>query len=120
MGGRFQQAHRLGTLYNELAILSRYGLVIIHEVGYLPFQADTANLFFQARLQQVRTRVSDFDLNPAVWAMGGGFGGPIIAAAMVGRLGYHAEVHNLSGNSYQTGERNLDTLTSKKPENKTQ
>ncbi len=41
------EAHRLGRLPAELARLRRYGLIIIDEVGYLPFEQDAANLVFQ-------------------------------------------------------------------------
>jgi DNA replication protein DnaC len=44
---RLTDAHRLGRLPAELARLRRYGLIIIDEVGYLPFEQDAANLFFQ-------------------------------------------------------------------------
>src|SRR4051812_32583825 len=40
-------AHRLARLPAELARLRRYGLIIIDEVGYLPFEQDAANLVFQ-------------------------------------------------------------------------
>src|SRR5215468_6562662 len=44
---RLTDAHRQGRLPQELAKLRRYGLIIIDEVGYLPFEQDAANLFFQ-------------------------------------------------------------------------
>src|SRR5579862_4303596 len=44
---RLSDAHRAGRLPNELARLRRYGLIIVDEVGYLPFEQDAANLFFQ-------------------------------------------------------------------------
>ena len=44
---RLTDAHRLGRLPQELARLRRYGLIIVDEVGYLPFEQDAANLFFQ-------------------------------------------------------------------------
>ena len=37
-------AHRQGNLPRELARLRRYGLIIVDEVGYLPFEQDAANL----------------------------------------------------------------------------
>jgi DNA replication protein DnaC len=40
-------AHRAGRLPNELTRLRRYALIIVDEVGYLPFEQDVANLFFQ-------------------------------------------------------------------------
>jgi DNA replication protein DnaC len=39
--------HRAGRLAAELAKLRHYGLIIVDEVGYLPFERDAANLFFQ-------------------------------------------------------------------------
>ena len=44
---RLTDAHRAGRLPQELAKLRRYGLIIVDEVGYLPFEQDAANLFFQ-------------------------------------------------------------------------
>jgi DNA replication protein DnaC len=44
---RLTDAHRQGLLPRELARLRRYGLIIVDEVGYLPFEQDAANLFFQ-------------------------------------------------------------------------
>ena len=44
---RLTDAHHLGRLPAELAKLRRYGLIIIDEVGYIPFEQDAANLFFQ-------------------------------------------------------------------------
>ena len=44
---RLADAHRAGRLPAELARLRRYGLIIVDEVGYLPFEQDAANLFFQ-------------------------------------------------------------------------
>lgn len=44
---RLQEAHSRGKLAQELVKLRRYGLLIIDEVGYIPFDQDAANLFFQ-------------------------------------------------------------------------
>ncbi|MDQ0616720.1 DNA replication protein DnaC [Arthrobacter globiformis] len=40
-------AHQNGRLPKELIRLRRYGLIIVDEVGYIPFEQDAANLFFQ-------------------------------------------------------------------------
>ena len=44
---RLQAAHQNGRLPQELVKLRRYGLIIVDEVGYIPFEQDAANLFFQ-------------------------------------------------------------------------
>ena len=44
---RLGTAHAAGRLQDELRRLGRTPLVVIDEVGYIPFDADAANLFFQ-------------------------------------------------------------------------
>lgn len=44
---RLADAHHAGTLQAELVKLGRIPLLIIDEVGYIPFEAEAANLFFQ-------------------------------------------------------------------------
>lgn len=113
-------AHQSGTLDKELARLSRYGLIIIDEVGYLPFEPDAANLFFQLVSSRYEHASVILTSNLPFGRWGEVFGDQTIAAAMIDRLVHHAEVHTLTGNSYRTRERNLDTLPSEKPENKRQ
>ena len=66
---RLTDAHRAGRLPAELARLRRYGLIIVDEVGYLPFEQDAANLFFQL-VVPLRTRLADPDLQPALQRLG--------------------------------------------------
>jgi DNA replication protein DnaC len=44
---RLAAAHDAGRLHDELRRLGRIPLVIAEEVGYIPFQGEAANLFFQ-------------------------------------------------------------------------
>jgi len=44
---RLAAAHHGGTLQTELTRLARYPLLVIDEVGYIPFEPEAANLFFQ-------------------------------------------------------------------------
>ena len=67
---RLTDAHRAGRLPQELTRLRRYGLIIVDEVGYLPFEQDAANLFFQLVSMPLRTRLADPDLQPAVQRLG--------------------------------------------------
>ena len=102
---RLSDAHRQGRLPRELAKLRRYGLIIVDEVGYLPFDADTANLFFQliaARYEQGSILVTS---NMPFGRWGEIFADDIVAAAMIDRLVHHAEVLTLAGDSYRTRSR---------------
>lgn len=102
---RLQTAHRDGRLEQELKRLRRYRLLIIDEVGYLPFDADTANLFFQlvaARYEQGSILVTS---NMPFGRWGEIFADDIVASAMIDRLVHHAEVLTLAGDSYRTRAR---------------
>src|SRR5690242_19850048 len=44
---RLAAAHHASTLQAELIRLARYPLLVIDEVGYIPFEPEAANLFFQ-------------------------------------------------------------------------
>jgi IstB-like ATP binding protein len=44
---RRRVGRQAGRLQQELVKLDRISLIIVEEVGYIPFEAETANLFFQ-------------------------------------------------------------------------
>src|SRR5438045_4436810 len=44
---RLADAHHAGRLQAELTRLGRYPRLVIHEVGYIPFEAEAATRFFQ-------------------------------------------------------------------------
>jgi len=76
----------LGRLHNELRRLGRYPLLVIDEVGYIPFEAEAANLFFQlvsARYERASMIVTS---NKPFGRWGEVFGDPVVAAAMIDRL----------------------------------
>jgi len=98
-------AHQSGHLEAELKKIRRYKLIIIDEVGYIPFDHDAANLFFQliaSRYEQGSVIVTS---NLPFGRWGEVFGDEIVAAAMIDRLVHHAEVLTLSGDSYRTRAR---------------
>jgi DNA replication protein DnaC len=103
-------AHRAGTLPKELANLRRYGLIIIDEVGYLPFEQDATNLFFQ--LVSSRYEHASLILTPNLpfssWRAV--FGDQAVAAAMIDRIVHHADVLTLKGASYRLRGRGIDSL----------
>jgi len=44
---RLADAHHTGRLHDELRHLGRYPLVVVDKFGYIPFEAEAANLFFR-------------------------------------------------------------------------
>jgi DNA replication protein DnaC len=105
-------AHRAGRLPAELARLRRYGLIIIDEVGYLPFEQDAANLFFQLVSSRYEHASLILTSNLPFSGWGGVFGDQAVAAAMIDRVVHHADVLTLKGASYRLRNRGIDTLPS--------
>jgi DNA replication protein DnaC len=104
---RLAEAHSAGHLHDELTRLTRYPLIVIDEVGYIPFEAEAANLFFQlvsARYERASTIVTS---NKPFGRWGEVFGDAVVAAAMIDRLVHHAEVISMKGDSYRLKDRDL-------------
>ena len=114
---RLQDAHQRGRLADELARLRRYGLLIIDEVGYIPFEQDAANLFFQlvSSRYEHASLILTSNLPFARW--GDVFGDQVVAAAMIDRIVHHADVITLKGSSYRLKNKGIDTLPSARTEN---
>jgi hypothetical protein len=74
---------------------------VIDEVGYIPFEAEAANLFFQlvsARYERASVIVTS---NKPFGRWGEVFSDATVAAAMIDRLVHHASVVSLKGDSYR-------------------
>jgi DNA replication protein DnaC len=109
---RLTDAHRAGRLPQELARLRRYRLIIVDEVGYLPFEQDAANLFFQLVSSRYEHASLVLTSNLPFSGWGGVFGDQAVAAAMIDRIVHHADVLTLKGASYRLRGRGIDSLPS--------
>ncbi|MDW8809875.1 IS21-like element helper ATPase IstB [Streptomyces scabiei] len=98
---RLAGARAEGRLAEELTALDACPLLIVDEVGYLPFDTDTARLVFQLiahRYERASLIVtSDRPLGRWDEILGGA------APAVVDRLAHHAEIVRLEGDSYRAG-----------------
>ena len=92
----------------RLVRLRRYGLIIVDEVGYIPFEQDTANLFFQ--LVSFRCEHASLILTSNLpFARWGDKSFDQVAAAMIDRIVQHADVITLKGSSYRLRNTGIDT-----------
>jgi DNA replication protein DnaC len=114
---RLTDAHRHGLLPRELTRLRRYGLIIVDEVGYLPFEQDAANLFFQLVSSRYEHASLILTSNLPFSGWGTVFGDQAVAAAMIDRIVHHADVLTLKGASYRLRNRGIDSLPSIKTQN---
>lgn len=94
------------------ARVSRLQLLIIDEVGYLPFDADAANLFFQLVASRYETSSIILTSNLPFSRWSEVFADQAVAAAMIDRIVHHAEVITLKGASYRLRNTNITTLPS--------
>ena len=99
---RLLEAEENGSLRKTLRQLAKPAILIIDEVGYIPFAKDAANLFFQIVSQRYEAGSMILTSNRAFSGWGEIFGGDVVvAAAMIDRLVHHAEIISLKGSSYR-------------------
>jgi DNA replication protein DnaC len=104
---RLGDAKRHGNLEAELRRLGFIPLVVVDEVGYIPFDPEAANLMFSlvsARYERASMIVTS---NKPFSAWGEIFGDEVVAAAMIDRLVHHAEILALKGDSYRVRDKDL-------------
>jgi DNA replication protein DnaC len=104
---RLAGAHHAGHLQAELARLGRCPLIVVDEVGYIPFEPEAANLFFQLVSSRYERASLIVTSNKPFGRRGEVFGDDVVAAAMIDRLVHHAEVIALKGDSYRLKDRDL-------------
>ncbi|MFF8938668.1 IS21-like element helper ATPase IstB [Streptomyces paradoxus] len=97
---RLAGARAAGRLDAELTALDDHPLLIVDEVGYTPFDAATAGLFFQlvAHRYERASLILTSDRPLGRWDEVFGPSAP----AMTDRLAHHAEIVRLDGDSYRT------------------
>jgi DNA replication protein DnaC len=104
---RLADAHHADRLQAELVRLGRYPLLVVDEVGYIPFEAEAATLFFQLVSSRYERASLIVTSNKPFGRWGEVFGDDIVVAAMIDRLVHHAEVIALNGDSYRLKDRDL-------------
>jgi DNA replication protein DnaC len=104
---RLGDAQRQGRLAEELRKLERIPLLVVDEVGYIPFDPEAANLMFMLVSSRYERASLIVTSNKPFSAWGEIFGDEIVAAAMIDRLVHHAEILSLKGDSYRLKDRDL-------------
>jgi DNA replication protein DnaC len=100
-------AKRHGSLDDELKKIERVPLIVVDEVGYIPFDPDAANLMFMLTSRRYERASMIVTSNKPFSAWGEIFGDDVTAAAMIDRLVHHAEIVALKGDSYRLKDRDL-------------
>jgi len=95
------EARQLRTLQRILQKYSRYDLLILDELGYVPFSKEGAELLFQvlAERHEKGSVMITTNLGFADWTQV--FGDPVMTAALLDRLTHKAHIINCPWDSYR-------------------
>ena len=85
----------------QLGFYAKPKLLIVDELGYLPFEKQTANLFFQLVAARYNRGAIVVTSNVAFDGWGTLFGNDVIASAILDRLLHQSEIFAISGPSYR-------------------
>ncbi len=107
------KAHSDGRLEERLTHYAKPKLLIIDELGYLPFEPDAAHLFFELVSRRYERGAMLVTSNRAVGEWGSVFGDPVIATAILDRLLHHSHVITIRGDSYRLREKRRSGLLQK-------
>lgn len=97
-----KKAFLQNRLDDKLKTLSKYKLLIIDEVGYLPIDIEAANMLFQLINKRYEKNSTIITTNKPFSKWGELFGDNMIANAILDRLLHHSHVINITGKSYRT------------------
>jgi DNA replication protein DnaC len=95
------RAEAEGQLAQKLAQFGKPKLLIIDELGYLPFEKRSAHLFFQLVVKRYEKTSTLVTSNQMVTQWGQVFGDEMIAAAILDRLMHYSHAMVIQGDSYR-------------------
>ena len=104
---RLGAAQHQGRLEDELARLGRVPLIVVDEVGYIPFDSEATNLMFMLVSSRYERASLIVTSNKPFSGWGEIFGDEAVAVAMIDRLVHHAEILSLKGDSYRLKDKDL-------------
>ena len=107
------KAHADSRLEERLAHYAKPKLLIIDELGYLPFEPNAAHLFFQLVSRRYERGAMLVTSNRAIGEWGTVFGDPVVATAILDRLLHHSHVVTVRGDSYRLREKRRSGLLQK-------
>src|SRR5262249_45361952 len=99
-----------GNLAEKLIEFSKARLLIIDELGYLPFERRAAHLFFQLVNRRYEKGSLLVTTNQRVSEWGMVFGDEVLATAILDRLLHHSHTLLITGESYRLREKRKSGL----------
>jgi len=104
-----------GELAERLTYYTKPKLLIIDELGYLPFERRSAHLFFQLVARRYERGSLLITTNQLVTQWGVVFGDEVLAAAILDRLLHHSHTLIIQGDSYRLKQKKKAGLLGRTP-----
>ena len=98
---QLKRAKLENRLETRLKFFSKYKVLIIDEVGYLPIDKEGANLLFQLINKRYENSSTIITTNKPFSEWGEVFGDSVLASAILDRQLHHSHVINIVGSSYR-------------------
>jgi len=95
------RAESEGKLGEQLGFYAKPKLLVVDELGYLPFEKRSAHLFFQLVVRRYERGSMLITTNQMVTQWGQVFGDEMIATAILDRLIHHSHLMIIQGESYR-------------------
>jgi len=102
---RLNKANREGVLEKKIKDFTKFKLLIIDEMGYIPFDEEGAHCLFQLISKRYEKSSTIFTSNKSYGEWGEIFKDHVIAAAVLDRILHHSTTINIKGESYRLKER---------------
>lgn len=101
---QLKKAYLENRLETRIKHFSKYKLLIIDEIGYLPIGGEEAKMFFQLidRRYEKKGTIITSNINLSDWS--DIFVDNMLASAILDRLVHHSSIVNILGSSYRTSE----------------
>ena len=100
----------LKRLEYRIKTYSRFRLMIVDEIGYLPLTREESNLFFQFVSSRYEKRSTIYTSNKGFSEWGEVLGDQVMASAVLDRILHHCTVVNIKGESYRLKDRRKNVL----------
>lgn len=104
-----------GALAERLTYYTKPKLLVIDELGYLPFERRSAHLFLQLVARRYERGSLLITTNQLVTQWGAVFGDEVLAAAILDRLLHHSHTLMIQGDSYRLKQKKKAGLLGRTP-----
>lgn len=97
-----KKAYLENRLEDRLRLYSKYKVLIIDEVGFLPIDKQGANMLFQLINKRYEKSTTIITTNQPFGKWAEVFGDAVLANAILDRLLHHSHIFTINGKSYRT------------------